>query len=115
MEGERNISLHFYYFMTGWYYSDTLRRNEKVRYPSFYGANLVWTEGDSAPYKVMYHFFNYPIGIKEKREKQVKRTKNLSHYNLIYDKEGRVLKNNQLRRGVYFIKEKNQFRKIIKF
>ncbi len=113
MEGEREIYLHFYYFMTGWYYSGSLPRNEKVRYPSFYGANLVWTEGNIAPYKVMYHNFGYPISIKEERKKII--NSNLINKNLIYDKQGRIVNISKIRKGIYFLREKDKFRKVIKF
>jgi hypothetical protein len=39
--------------------------NEPVYAPNCLGALLVWTQGDTAPYKVMWGFFEYPIGVKE--------------------------------------------------
>lgn len=68
MEDNADICLHLYYFMSGWS-SFRLRSlfqiQEKTTLPNFYGAHLIWTQGDSSPYKVMYHFFGYPIGISE--------------------------------------------------
>ncbi len=69
MENDSDIYLHFYYFMSGWA-EDNLRRRlhiqESVRYPSLWGCNLLWTQGDESPYKVMHYYFGYPIGIEER-------------------------------------------------
>ncbi len=69
--GRKDIYLHFYYFMIGWYARSSLRRwfliDEPVFAPNCLGALLVWTQGDTAPYKLMWGFFGYPIGIEERR------------------------------------------------
>ncbi len=67
--GIKDIYTHFYYFMSGWYNIGSIRNffniAEPVGAPNCLGALAVWTQGDTPPYKVMWGFFNYPIGIKE--------------------------------------------------
>ncbi|MEO0074237.1 MAG: hypothetical protein ABIK43_06225, partial [candidate division WOR-3 bacterium] len=70
--GTEDICCHLWYeFGSGWYESRTLRQilgiHEDVRAPSCLGALLVWTQGDSAPYRIMWHNFDYPIGTQEPR------------------------------------------------
>ncbi|MEO0025264.1 MAG: hypothetical protein ABIK54_00670 [candidate division WOR-3 bacterium] len=66
--GYQDIYYNLYYFMTGWT-RGTVRRlfgiGEPVRAPSGLGALAVWTQGDTYPYKVMWGFFGYPVGIEE--------------------------------------------------
>lgn len=66
--GRRDIYYHFYYFMSGWSRS-SLRTvfsiTEPVYAPNCLGALVVWTQGQTAPYKVMWGFFSYPIAVKE--------------------------------------------------
>jgi hypothetical protein len=68
--GIEDINTHFYYFMTGWSPGYSIRRlfviNEPVYAPSGLGALAVWTQGDNAPYQVMWGFFGYPIGVQER-------------------------------------------------
>ncbi|MGB9742512.1 MAG: hypothetical protein ACPL0F_05100 [bacterium] len=63
--GNEDINTHFYYFMTGWTQS-SIRRffsiNAPIYAPSCLGALAVWTQGDSAPYQVMWGFFDYAVG-----------------------------------------------------
>lgn len=67
--GEMDIYTHFYYFLSGWYNIGSIREffqiDEPVYAPSCLGALAVWTQGDIAPYKVMWGFFDYPIAIEE--------------------------------------------------
>ncbi|MBM3315391.1 hypothetical protein FJY71_06075 [candidate division WOR-3 bacterium] len=68
--GDEDICCHFWYgFPRSWYEDRPLRQilgiNENIRAPSCLGAMLVWTQGDSAPYKVMWSLFGYPIPIQE--------------------------------------------------
>lgn len=66
--GYKDIFTHFYYFLTGWTRGSVRRDfviNEPVYAPNCLGALLVWTQGDTAPYKVMWGFFDYPIAIRE--------------------------------------------------
>ncbi len=72
--GRKDIFTHFYYFMTGWSSPGSVRNifqiNEQVYAPNCLGALLVWTQGDTAPYKVMWGFFNYPIAVSEQTGKR---------------------------------------------
>ncbi|MEO0080915.1 MAG: hypothetical protein ABIL25_01315 [candidate division WOR-3 bacterium] len=71
--GGADIACHLYYFMTGWR-SGTLRGllpiTEDVRHPNCLGATVVWTQGSTAPYKVMYSHFGYPVGVAEREEQE---------------------------------------------
>lgn len=66
--GVKDIFIHFYYFMNGWT-SGSVRNyfsiDEAVFAPNCLGALLVWTQGETAPYKVMWGFFDYPIAVAE--------------------------------------------------
>ncbi|MEO0102496.1 MAG: T9SS type A sorting domain-containing protein [candidate division WOR-3 bacterium] len=129
MEDEADISLHFYYFMMGWYFRHSLRQflpiNERVKYPNFFGAHLLWTQGDSSPYSIRHHFFGYPIGINEEKSRKARSfliTYSLSLLYLpepfhfaIYDitgkkvsqgfsPDGELLLNSKFKTGIYFIR-----------
>lgn len=69
--GFEDICCHFYYFVTGWTPPASVRSifsiDKPVRYPNCCGANLVWTQGDTAPYSIYYGDFGYPIGVEEAR------------------------------------------------
>ncbi|MGQ9678711.1 MAG: hypothetical protein ACUVUD_05455 [bacterium] len=79
--GGNDIFTHFYYFMSGWYSMTSVRNwfsiDEPMYGPSCLGALLVWTQGETAPYKVMWAFFDYPIAaaesptLKEKRQREI--------------------------------------------
>jgi hypothetical protein len=65
-----DICCHFWYGFPGsWYEDRPLREilgiNENIRAPSCLGAMVVWTQGDSAPYRVMWCLFGYPIPVEE--------------------------------------------------
>ncbi len=65
-----DIYTHSYYSMTGWSTGslrDMLPIYENVFWPNCLGALLVWTQGDAAPYKVMYAYFGLPIPVAEER------------------------------------------------
>ncbi|OYD16049.1 hypothetical protein CH333_04430 [candidate division WOR-3 bacterium JGI_Cruoil_03_44_89] len=68
-DGYEDIYAHNYYFMQGgWYRSYKFRDvfgDENMHYPSVANCNVVWTQGDSAPYSVMYLYEGYPIGVEE--------------------------------------------------
>lgn len=67
--GRKDIFTHFYYFMSGWT-RNSVRRifsiAEPIFSPNCLGALLVWTQGDAPPYKVMWGYFGYPIGVEER-------------------------------------------------
>ncbi len=84
--GVKDIYSHFYYFMSGWS-RGSLRQlfmlNEPVYAPNCLGALVVWTQGESAPYKVMWGFFGYPISIAEPVEPRNARLKSTIASNLL--------------------------------
>lgn len=65
----KDICCHLYYCMSGWYERRTIRNlfsiNESVRYPNACGAYVIWTQGDTPPYKVYFANFGYPIAVDE--------------------------------------------------
>lgn len=72
--GITDICHHFYYW--GWRSSGSLRRflniNENIYSPSCFGCLLVFTQGDSPPYKVMFADFELPIGVKEQKRNRMR-------------------------------------------
>lgn len=70
--GYQDIYYNLYYFMTGWT-RGTVRRlfgiGEPVFAPSVLAALAVWTQGDTWPYKVMWGFFGYPVGIEDTEQR----------------------------------------------
>ncbi|MGQ9708161.1 MAG: hypothetical protein ACUVUR_04730 [bacterium] len=75
--GFQDIYSHFYYFMSGWSPPGSVRRffsiDEPVSAPNCLGALLVWTQGATPPYKVMWGFFDYPIGVEERTGLELRR------------------------------------------
>ncbi len=68
-DGMDDIYAHNYYFMQGgWYCSYKFRDvfgDEDMHYPNVSNCHVVWTQGNSAPYRVMYLYEGYPIGVEE--------------------------------------------------
>uniref|UniRef100_A0A7C3UZB5 T9SS type A sorting domain-containing protein n=1 Tax=candidate division WOR-3 bacterium TaxID=2052148 RepID=A0A7C3UZB5_UNCW3 len=123
MENEADILLHFYYFMTGWWrlsLRDFLSIPERVYHPNFYGAHLIWTQGENAPYRVMHYFFDYPIGIRSGSKKLLPPSqptniiptksqfslKNLQAGGKFYDLKGERV--DELKSGIYFLYQKGK-------
>ncbi len=71
--GFKDIYYHLYYCMTGWYARNSIRNffsiNESVRFPNACGAYVIWTQGDTPPYKIYFANFGYPIGVEENQLK----------------------------------------------
>jgi hypothetical protein len=137
--GVNDIYTHFYYFMTGWS-RGSLRRvfmlNEPVYAPNCLGALLVWTQGDTAPYKVMWGFFNYPIAVSEQTNKRQARMSGATFFGnflslpasfgwhsppMLIDISGRRVMElhsgtndiSHLTSGVYFIKGTSGIRRVL--
>ncbi len=73
-DGYNDIYGHFYYSMTpeGWCGSRKFRDvfgDEDMHHPSVANCYVVWTQGNSAPYKVMFRNEGYPIGVEERNRK----------------------------------------------
>ena len=68
-DGYDDILAHLYYSMSGWSsYKFRDYCDEKVRYPNTSGCYVIWTQGDSAPYEVMFSCEDYPIGVEEDKD-----------------------------------------------
>lgn len=133
--GYQDIYYNLYYFMIGWA-RGTVRRlygiEEPVFAPSNLGALAVWSQGDTCPYKVMWGFFGYPVGIEEARlslsgrpGSKIIRSGSLlsiSHQDgVIFDVSGRRLADrnsgfndlSRLRRGIYFLKSGAEMHRLV--
>ncbi len=131
----QDIYYHLYYFMTGWT-RGTVRRlfgiNEPLHAPSCLAALAVWTQGDTSPYKVMWGFFGYPVGIEEAElrltRRQFSRVVNDGSIlfipqpgGVVLDISGRRMLDlkpgfndlSRLRRGVYFVRSGAQPQRMI--
>jgi len=66
-EGVDDIYARTYYFTGGWngYKFRESYSDEDMRYPSVADCYVVWTEGNSAPYKVMFANEGLPCGVEE--------------------------------------------------
>ncbi len=123
--GRKDIFTHFYYFMTGWSSPGSVRNifqiDEQVYAPNCLGALLVWTQGDTAPYQVMWAFFGYPIGVEEKIKDAAKLVRGIFNGKVyyadrkmhLYDASGRRVMELKpgandicrVKAGVYFVQE----------
>ncbi|MBN2541850.1 T9SS type A sorting domain-containing protein [bacterium] len=63
--GHEDIYAHLFYFFWRWDYNFRDFWDVKVRYPSTSGCYVIWTQGDSAPYDVMFGCEGYPTDIRE--------------------------------------------------
>ncbi len=67
-DGYDDIYGKSYYFITGWWNSYKFREHfgdEDMHYPSVADCYVVWTQGDSPPYKVMFADEGLPCGVEE--------------------------------------------------
>ncbi len=66
-DGHDDIYGHLYYFMTGWsfYKFRDAFGDEDMHHPSCANCYVIWTQGDSAPYRVMFCYEGLPIGVEE--------------------------------------------------
>jgi hypothetical protein len=66
-DGVDDIYAHTYYFISGWssYKFREAFRNKDMRHPSVADCYVIWTQGDSPPYKVMFAYEGLPCGVKE--------------------------------------------------
>ena len=66
-DGYNDIYCYHYYSMTGWcfYKFRDVIADEDMYYPSVANCYVVWTQGDSAPYKVMYACDGYPVEVEK--------------------------------------------------
>jgi len=66
-EGVDDIYARTYYFTGGWnpYKFRESYSDEDMRYPSVADCYVVWTEGNSAPYKVMFAEEGLPVGVED--------------------------------------------------
>jgi hypothetical protein len=68
-EDVSDIRTHFYYFMNGWDAGYSIRQffgiDENVWHPTCLGALVLWVQGEPPDYRVMYAYFDYPIGVAE--------------------------------------------------
>ncbi|MFO7651224.1 MAG: hypothetical protein R6X13_07810 [bacterium] len=76
--GDSDIRTHFYYFMTGWDAGYSIRQffgiTENIWSPTCLGALVLWLQGEPNNCRVMYAYFDYPIGIAESpRQKSSRR------------------------------------------
>ncbi len=64
-DGVDDIYARTYYFTTGWgfYKFREIYADEDMRYPSVSDCYVVWTQGDSPPYKVMFVDEGLPCGV----------------------------------------------------
>ena len=69
-DGVKDIYGRNFYFMSGGWSSPYKFRDvsgdEDMQYPSVANCHVIWTQGDSPPYRVMYCYEGYPIGVEEK-------------------------------------------------
>ena len=81
-DGCDDIYAHRYYFMTGWssYEFRYMFGDEDMHYPNVANCHVVWTQGDSAPYRVMYLYEGYPESGVEKDESYESNIPNLTAY-----------------------------------
>jgi hypothetical protein len=67
-DGVDDIYARSYYFLTGWWNSYKFREafeDEDMHHPSVADCYVIWTEGNSAPYKVMFANEGLPCGVEE--------------------------------------------------
>lgn len=66
-DGYDDIYAHCYYRCTDWrsYKFRDVFGDEAMHHPSVANCYVVWTQGDSAPYRVMFCCEGYPIGVEE--------------------------------------------------
>jgi len=85
--GVKDIYADMYCHYRGWYYRGSLRRflglDEAIYAPSSLGWVAVWTQGDSAPYKVMWCEFWPPVGTAEPVAPRTTRLKSTITNNLL--------------------------------
>lgn len=67
-DGCDDIYARTYYVTGGWqtYKFRESYSNENMRYPSVADCYVVWTEGDSAPYKIMFANEGLPCGVEDR-------------------------------------------------
>lgn len=135
--GVKDIFTHFYYFMSGWYGRNSMRNlcsiDESMFAPNCLGALLVWTQRETAPYKVMWAFFDYPIAVEESPRLKEKRRRESSPFarrvlfipeadklspavSVLFDRTGKKVLNlkaggndvSRISLGVYFVRRRGR-------
>lgn len=76
-EGVSDIRTHFYYFMNGWDAGYSIRQffgiDENIWQPTCLGALVLWVQGEPENQRVMYAYFDYPIGVAESPARKASR------------------------------------------
>ncbi len=81
-DGYDDIYADLYYFMGGGSYKfRDVYGDEDMHYPNVTNCYVVWTQGNSAPYSVMFACEGYPIGVEESQTLNVTISKLKVHPN----------------------------------